>query len=101
MALRSAPLGEPPPGFAADIAARAMQGNGDGIERSLVRGFTIVLAASLLAMPVLYGPQWWEAMQSVMTVGSLRLVLAGAACLGLSWILPRRALASRAGAMSR
>lgn len=94
LALRSAPLGEPPPGFAAEVAACVSQCTDDRTERVFVRSFGVVVGVALAAVLVLYGPQCWEAMRSTMTEGSLRLLMATAGCLGVS-LAARRRLESR------
>lgn len=92
-ALRTMPVGEPPAGFAAEVArlaaARrpAVAVEDAGFERRLLQGLLAVFALSAAAVVALFGGQWWAQAAGAFGSGTLQWGLAGAICLGLSWLL--------------
>lgn len=85
MAMVGAPRSEPPADFVSNVVEQVALHDA-GIERALFRGLSLVLAASSVIVAALYGGQWWQAMQEMLTGGGLQWVLAGSACAALSWM---------------
>lgn len=84
-AVRSAPLAEPPPDFAREVAAHVVPDPCGHLDALWMRGFAIALALALSAVAILYGPLWWESMRVLVAAGLLRQVLAASGCLVVSW----------------
>ena len=98
-ALRSLPVSQPPPGFAADVAARAAAGRspsaGDGgLERALLNALLAVLVLATLATVAYFGGDWWRLAGHALGEGAAQWALLGATCLLLAW-LPEAALRLR------
>lgn len=90
-ALRSQPLPEPPPGFAAAVAALAASTPAPrpadaGLERSLLNALLAILALSTLATLGYFGGQWWALASQALGSGAAQWALLGAGCLLLSWL---------------
>lgn len=97
MALSNAPRCEPPADFASSIVEQIALRDA-GIDRALFRSLFLVLAASSVIVTALYGGQWWQAMQEMLTGGALQWVLPGTGCVALSWMISQlRPLADHAG----
>jgi hypothetical protein len=87
-----------PGGFAEQVAARArlqaVHAPPDlRIEQRLVRVLVAVLALSAAVAVAWYGPQWWQAVTTLLPGAALNWTLALMACVGLSWtfdLLQRR-----------
>lgn len=86
MAVTSAPHREPPADFAAGVMLQIARREA-GIERVLFRSLLLVLAAAAVIVTALYGDQWWQAMQGASTADALPWVMAGTACVVLSWMI--------------
>lgn len=90
-ALRSLPVSQPPPGFAADVAALAAGGAsiaaGDArLERALLNGLLTVLVLASLATAAYFGGDWWRLASGALGDGAAQWAVLGAACLLLSWL---------------
>ena len=90
-ALRSQPLPEPPPGFAAAVAALAAAAPSPrtvdtGLERSLLHGLLAILALATLGTLGYFGGQWWALASHALGAGAAQWALLGAGCLLLSWL---------------
>lgn len=83
-AVISHPVGAPPGDFVARAAARLARHEG-GIERPLSRLLLAVFAVALVAAAVIYGARYWQAFQQPGEPAS-GWVLAGLACVVLSWV---------------
>ena len=79
-AIASAPQSGPPMRFARDVAA---------IERWVSRVLLAVLAVAVLALVSLFGPAWWRAIEHAAGNAATGWLLAGAACVALSWLAAR------------
>ena len=91
-ALRTTPVPQPPPGFAAEVAAlaaarpRAATADDGRVERALLHGLLAVLAMSTLVVLAWFGGQWWDLARGALGAQAVQLSLLGAACLLLSWL---------------
>lgn len=91
-ALRSLPASQPPPGFAAEVAALAAAGApvaaaGDTrLERALLNGLLAVLVLATLGTVAYFGGDWWRLASGALGDGAAQWALLGAACLLLSWL---------------
>ncbi|MGY0634793.1 hypothetical protein [Luteimonas sp. A478] len=98
-AVATAPRSQPPPGFAAALAARAAT-RGSGLERLLVHILLAVLGAAAVLVTALFAGPAWQATRDSLGAGATPWVAAGAACIVLSWAFNQarqlRALPSRA-----
>ena len=79
-AIASAPQSGPPMRFARHDA---------GIERWVSRVLLAVLAVAVLALVSLFGPAWWRAIEHAAGNAATGWLLAGAACVALSWLAAR------------
>ena len=87
-----------PGGFAEQVAALARMHAAHAppdlrIEQRLVRALVVVLALSAAVVLAWYGPQWWQAVTTLLPGAALNWTLALMACVGLSWtfdLLQRR-----------
>ncbi len=86
MALTNAPRCEPPADFAAAVMAQIAIRDA-GVERALLRGLVLVLAAASVIVTALYAGPWWQAMRGMLTGGALQWVVAGTGCVALSWMV--------------
>ncbi|WP_448097558.1 hypothetical protein [Luteibacter yeojuensis] len=83
-AVISHPVGAPPGDFVARAAAHVARHEG-GIERPLSRVLLAVFAVALVAAAVIYGAPYWQVFQQPGEPAS-GWVLAGLACVVLSWV---------------
>ena len=92
-AVLSHPVGAPPGDFVARAAARIARHEG-GIERPLSRVLVAVFAIALVAAAVIYGTRYWQVFQQAGGPAS-GWVLAGLACVALSWLSRQLAVIAR------
>ena len=90
-ALASLPASQPPPGFAAEVAALAAAGPSPAaadarFERALLDGLLAVLLLATLATVAYFGGDWWRLARGALGDGAAQWALLGAACLLLSWL---------------
>ncbi|WP_426284611.1 hypothetical protein [Luteibacter sp. E-22] len=92
-AVISQPVGAPPGDFVARAAAHVARHEG-GIERPLSRVLLAVFAVALVGAAVIYGARYWQAFQQPGEPAS-GWVLAGLACVVLSWVSRQLAVIAR------
>lgn len=91
-ALRTLPVSQPPPGFAAAVAQLAAAGPHQAVatdtqlERHLLNALLGLLALASLGAAAWYGSQWWSLASQALGAGAAQWALLGAACLLLSWL---------------
>ncbi len=92
-ALRTMPVSQPPPEFAAQVAALAAAGNlprpvadEAPLERVLLRILLALLGLSTLGALGWFGGQWWALASEALGAGAAQWAVVGAACLLLSWL---------------
>lgn len=99
-ALRTMPVSQPPEGFATSVARLAetrAAAAGDGrLEQVLQQWLFAAMAIGALVAMLVYGDAIWRASVDLLGSGAMHWILAGSACLALSWLatglqqLPRR-----------
>lgn len=87
-AIACAPQSGPPMRFARDVAVRIARHDA-GIERWVSRVLLAVLAIAVLALGALFGPAWWSTVERTAGSAATGWLLAGAACVALSWLAGR------------
>lgn len=97
-ALRTLPFSSPPANFAAEVAraatqTRALEAAGNRGEQVLMRLLVTAMAIGAVVCAFLYGSLWATTVASAFGDGALQWGLAGAACLAVSALPWRRALA--------
>lgn len=92
-ALRTMPVSQPPPEFAAQVAALAAAGHRPcpaadeaPLERVLLRILLALLGLSTLGALAWFGGRWWALASEALGAGALQWALVGAVCLLLSWL---------------
>ena len=93
-ALRSLPAGEPPRGFAGDVARRAAatamrsgeQARVERMEQALLATLLLAMVVAVGVVLAWYGPRWWILLHAMLGEGGAAWALGGAACLLLSWL---------------
>ena len=93
-ALRTLPVSQPPAGFAAGIARLAAAGapvamreEEPKLERVLLNVLVVAFALAAVVVVAIYGGTWLSMSGDAIGNNATQWVLAGAACLGLSWML--------------
>lgn len=91
-AIATAPRSQPPPDFAAAVAASAGADAGvgtrdPGYERILVRGLLLVLGAAAVVVAALSAGPAWQALRAASTAGTMPWAAAAAACVAAAWAL--------------
>ncbi len=93
-ALHTLPASRPPQGFAEDVArlvaagglAKARQPEPEpNLERVLLNALVVVFAVSAVVVVVTQGGQWWAMAGDAIGTGATQWLLAGVACIALSW----------------
>lgn len=87
-AIACAPQSGPPMRFARDVAVRIARHDA-GIERWVSRILLALLALAVLAIGAMFGPAWWDAIKQSAGPTASGWLLAGAACVALSWLAGR------------
>lgn len=83
-ALVTAPHGEPPNGFADDVAKRITR-RGARVERLLSRTLLAAFVLTSIIVCVQYGGQWWRPLHRSFGDEALQWMLVATACAALSW----------------
>ena len=90
-ALRTQPLSQPPADFAAAVARMARQASPlaareePKLDRVLLNLLVAVFAVSAVVVVALYGSTWLAMSGEAIGRNATQWLLAGSACLGLSW----------------
>lgn len=91
-ALATHPSSEPPGDFAAGVIAHVARRQARG-ERAVTRIMLLTVAVAIFVTSVEYGEAWWTALNALPGHGARGWVIAGLACVAVSWIprwLPSR-----------
>ena len=89
-AVVSVPVSEPPADFAASVAAHIAKRE-PIVERVMSRMLGAALAVAAVGTVMVYGVDWWEALEPLRDTGAMGWIVVGAGCVLASWI-PRRLL---------
>ncbi len=87
-ALASAPIAEPPAGFAASVAARIAHDDAR-FERGLSRVLAGLFITALVVVASIYGGECLDLLAGRWGSGATGLVMAGLSCLALTWTMAR------------